>query len=202
MSPEYLAPGVYIEEIPTQTHEIPGVSQSTRDYRVLLAKELSALQSIAARLRKRCAGSRVLFVGPNNRSKLLAARVLASELQLRLYRIDLSEVVSKYIGETEKNLRQLFDAAEEGGAILFFDETDALFGKRSSAKDSHDRYASLGVARLIQQIEEFNGLAILTTKRKEKLGPAFLRRFQFIIPLPLRNTGSSVRPKRRRTKND
>src|SRR6202011_6367262 len=97
-------------------------------------------------------------------------------LRLDLYRIDLSQVVSKYIGETEKNLRRVFDAAEEGAAILLFDEADAIFGKRSEVKDSHDRYANMEVSYLLQRMEAYRGLAILTTNMKNALDPAFLRR--------------------------
>ena len=114
----------------------------------------------------------------------MAAEVLAGELRLDLYRIDLSSVVSKYIGETEKNLRRVFDAAEEGGAILLFDEADALFGKRSEVKDSHDRYANIEVSYLLQRMEAYRGLAILTTNLKNALDPAFLRRLRFIVPFP------------------
>jgi SpoVK/Ycf46/Vps4 family AAA+-type ATPase len=110
--------------------------------------------------------------------------VLANELQLDLYHIDLSQVVSKYIGETEKNLGRVFDAAEEGGAILFFDEADALFGKRSEVKDSHDRYANIEVSYLLQRMEAYRGLAILTTNLKSALDPAFLRRIRFVVQFP------------------
>jgi len=102
-------------------------------------------------------------------------------LSLNLYRIDLSGVVSKYIGETEKNLRKLFDAAEQGGAILLFDEADALFGKRSEVKDSHDRYANIEVNYLLQRMEAFTGLAILATNMKAALDPAFMRRLRFVV---------------------
>ena len=114
----------------------------------------------------------------------MAAEVLAHELGLDLYRIDLSAVVSKYIGETEKNLRRLFDAAEDGGAILFFDEADALFGKRSEVKDSHDRYANIEVNYLLQRMEAYRGLAILATNMKDALDPAFLRRLRFVVDFP------------------
>ena len=99
----------------------------------------------------------------------MAAEVIANDLQLHLYRIDLSVVVSKYIGETEKNLRRVFDAAEDGGALLFFDEADALFGKRSEVKDSHDRYANIEVNYLLQRMEAYSGLAILATNMKSAL---------------------------------
>jgi SpoVK/Ycf46/Vps4 family AAA+-type ATPase len=114
----------------------------------------------------------------------MAAEVLANELQLDLYRIDLSQVMSKYIGETEKNLRRVFDSAEGGGAILLFDEADALFGKRSEVKDSHDRYANIEVSYLLQRMESYRGLAILTTNMKNSLDPAFMRRIRFIVQFP------------------
>jgi SpoVK/Ycf46/Vps4 family AAA+-type ATPase len=114
----------------------------------------------------------------------LSAEVLANELNLDLFRIDISSVVSKYIGETEKNLRRIFDAAESGGAILLFDEADALFGKRSDVKDSHDRYANMEVAYLLQKIEAYRGLAILTTNLKDSIDQAFLRRIRFVVQFP------------------
>ena len=114
----------------------------------------------------------------------MAAEVIANDLRLDLYRIDLSAVVSKYIGETEKNLRRVFDAAEDGGAILFFDEADALFGKRSEVKDSHDRYANIEINYLLQRMEAYRGLAILATNMKSALDPAFLRRLRFIVNFP------------------
>jgi SpoVK/Ycf46/Vps4 family AAA+-type ATPase len=129
-------------------------------------------------------GISVLFTGPSGTGKTMAAEVLASELRLELYRIDLSSVVSKYIGETEKNLRRVFDAAEEGGAILLFDEADALFGRRSEVKDSHDRYANIEVAYLLQRMEAYGGLAILTTNLEGALDPAFLRRIRFVLRFP------------------
>jgi len=129
-------------------------------------------------------GISALFAGPSGTGKTMAAEVLAGELRLDLYRIDLSSVVSKYIGETEKNLRRVFDAAEEGGAILLFDEADALFGKRSEVKDSHDRYANIEVSYLLQRMEAYRGLAVLTTNAKRDLDPAFLRRLRFVVQFP------------------
>src|SRR5258708_28989487 len=114
----------------------------------------------------------------------MGAEVLASELRLDLYRIDLSQVVSKSIGETEKNLRRVFDAAEESGAILLFDEADALFGKRSEVKDSHDRYANIEVSYLLQRVEAYRGLAILTSNLKNAVDAAFLRRLRFVVHFP------------------
>ena len=129
-------------------------------------------------------GINALFAGPSGTGKTMAAEVLANELRLDLYRIDLSSVVSKYIGETEKNLRRVFDAAEEGGAILLFDEADALFGKRSEVKDSHDRYANIEVSYLLQRMETYRGLAILTTNLRSALDQAFLRRLRFVVLFP------------------
>ena len=129
-------------------------------------------------------GISALFSGPPGTGKTMAADVLANELRLDLYRIDLSQVVSKYIGETEKNLRRVFDAAEQSGAVLFFDEADALFGKRSEVKDSHDRYANIEVSYLLQRMEDYRGLAILATNRKSLLDDAFLRRLRFHVEFP------------------
>ena len=129
-------------------------------------------------------GITALFAGPSGTGKTLAAEILAHELSLDLYRIDLSRVVSKYIGETEKNLRRVFDAAEEGGAVLLFDEADALFGKRSEVRDSHDRYANIEVSYLLQRMEAYRGLAILTTNMRGSLDTAFLRRLRFVVNFP------------------
>jgi len=129
-------------------------------------------------------GISALFAGESGVGKTMAAEVIARDLKLNLYRIDLSAVVSKYIGETEKNLCQVFDAAEGSGAVLFFDEADALFGKRSEVKDSHDRYANIETSFLLQRMEEYRGLAILATNMKSALDTAFLRRLRFIVNLP------------------
>ena len=129
-------------------------------------------------------GITALFAGTSGTGKTMAAEVLATELRLDLYRIDVSSVVSKYIGETEKNLRRVFDAAEQDGAILLFDEADALFGKRSEVKDSHDRYSNIEVSYLLQRMEEYRGLAMLTTNMKNALDTAFLRRIRFIVQFP------------------
>jgi ATPase family associated with various cellular activities (AAA) len=129
-------------------------------------------------------GVSALFAGGSGTGKTMAAEVLAGALKLDLYRIDLSAVVSKYIGETEKNLRQVFDTAEEGGVVLLFDEADALFGKRSDVKDSHDRYANIEVSYLLQRMEAYQGLAILTTNLKSTMDKAFQRRLRFIVHFP------------------
>lgn len=166
---------------------------------VLPARQSQTLRDIAIQARQRARvyedwgfaarssrglGISVLFSGPSGTGKTLAAEVLAGALQLDLYRIDLSQVVSKYIGETEKNLKRIFDAAEGGSAVLLFDEADALFGKRSEVKDSHDRYANIEVSYLLQRIEAFRGLAILTTNLKDSLDDAFMRRIRFAVSFP------------------
>jgi SpoVK/Ycf46/Vps4 family AAA+-type ATPase len=137
-------------------------------------------------------GTSVIFAGPSGTGKTLASEVLANTLNLDLYRVELSAVISKYIGETERNLRRIFDAAEYGGAILLFDEADALFGKRSEVKDSHDRYANIEVSFLLQQMESYRGLAILTTNMLNAFDSAFLRRVRFIIQFPFPTVGQRV----------
>ncbi|NEO21305.1 MULTISPECIES: ATP-binding protein [unclassified Moorena] len=129
-------------------------------------------------------GISALFYGASGTGKTMAAEVLAQEFRLDLYRIDLSRVVSKYIGETEKNLRRIFDAAETGSAILLFDEADALFGKRTQVKDSHDRHANIEVSYLLQRMEAYQGLAILTTNFQSALDSAFSRRIRFVVEFP------------------
>ena len=163
---------------------------------VLPAEALDLLRQIAAQVGSRSKvyedwgfhekmnrglGISALFTGESGTGKTMAAEVIANELRLNLYRIDLSAVVSKYIGETEKNLRRVFDAAEDGGAILFFDEADALFGKRSEVKDSHDRYANIEINYLLQRMEAYRGLAILATNMRSALDTAFVRRLRFIV---------------------
>ncbi|MBM3744500.1 MAG: ATP-binding protein [Acidobacteria bacterium] len=138
-------------------------------------------------------GITALFAGASGTGKTMAAEILARHLDLDLYRIDLSGVVSKYIGETEKNLRRVFDAAEQTGAILLFDEADALFGKRSEVKDSHDRYANIEINYLLQRMEDYRGLAILATNMKSLLDPAFLRRLRFLVDFPFPGAGDRLR---------
>ncbi len=133
-------------------------------------------------------GISALFAGGSGTGKTLGAEVLAHRLRLDLYRIDLSSVVSKYIGETEKNLRRVFDAAEQGGVILLFDEADALFGKRSEVKDARDRYANIEVSYLLQRMESYPGLAVLTTNLKSAIDTAFLRRIRFVVQFPFPDT--------------
>lgn len=171
---------------------------------VLPDAQTATLRTIAVQVRQRATvygrwgfgarsnrglGISALFAGASGTGKTMAAEVLANELNLDLYKIDLSQVVSKYIGETEKNLRRVFDAAEEGGAILLFDEADAIFGKRSEVKDSHDRYANIEVSYLLQRMEAYSGLAILTTNMKSALDTAFLRRIRFVVHFPFPDAG-------------
>jgi hypothetical protein len=166
---------------------------------VLPAPKLRLLHDIAAHVRNtgtvydrwgfgtrgaRGLGITALFAGASGTGKTMAAEVLAGELELDLYKVDLSQIVSKYIGETEKNLRRIFDAAEECGALLLFDEADSLFGKRSEVKDSHDRYANLEVSYLLQRMEQYRGLAVLTTNMRRSLDHAFLRRLRFVVEFP------------------
>jgi len=175
-------------------------AKATWDDIVLPDEEVQALRQIAGQVSQRAKvyqswgfankmnrgfGISALFAGPSGTGKTMAAEVIANELKLDLYRIDLSAMVNKYIGETEKNLRRLFDAAENGGVILFFDEADALFGKRSEVKDSHDRYANIEISYLLQRIESYRGLAILATNMKGALDSAFLRRLRFIVNFPV-----------------
>jgi hypothetical protein len=172
---------------------------------VLPAAQTETLRQIAIHVRQKCVvndqwgfaarysrglGMSALFSGSSGTGKTMAAEILASELDLDLYRIDLSCVVSKYIGETEKNLRKIFDAAEESGAILLFDEADALFGKRSEVRDSHDRYANLEISYLLQRIDTYRGVAILTTNMQHAIDAAFMRRIRFIVPFPFPDIAS------------
>jgi hypothetical protein len=130
-------------------------------------------------------GISVLFAGPPGTGKTMAAEVLARRLAMPMYRIDLSQVVDKYIGVTEKNLKRLFDAADVSDVVLFFDEADALFGRRTEVRDAHDRYANLEISYLLERMERFKGLAILATNRRKDLDEAFLRRLRFIVEFPL-----------------
>lgn len=187
-------------------------SPTRLDDLVLPAGQLEQLRSIARQLRHRhlvhqdwgfaAAGRRglglaALFAGESGTGKTLAAEAIANEARLDLYRIDLAATVSKYIGETEKNLARVFDAAEASGAVLLFDEADALFGKRSEVKDSHDRYANIEIAYLLQRIESYRGLAILTTNMKGALDKAFLRRIRYVVQFPFPDEGLRQRLWRR-----
>jgi SpoVK/Ycf46/Vps4 family AAA+-type ATPase len=129
-------------------------------------------------------GTHALFSGASGTGKTMAAEVVAKELGFDLYRIDLCGVVSKYIGETEKNLDRIFAAAQDTSVVLFFDEADALFGKRSEVRDSHDRYANLEISYLLQKMEQYDGIAILASNLRANLDEAFLRRLNFVVTFP------------------
>jgi hypothetical protein len=173
--------------------------RATWDDLVLPESQLAQLRALVAGVRHRATvldewgfrerssrglGTAALFAGPSGTGKTLAAEVIAAELGLDLVVVDLSQVVSKYIGESEKNLGRVFDAAEDSAAVLLFDEADTLFGKRTEVRDSHDRYANLEVGYLLQRIETFRGLAILTTNAKSALDQAFLRRLRAVVTFP------------------
>lgn len=174
---------------------------------VLPADVLEQIHDIAAQVENRArvyggwgfgahlsrgAGVSALFSGASGTGKTMAAEILAGRLGLDLYRIDLAGVVSKYIGETEKNLRRVFDAAERSGVVLFFDEADALFGRRSEVRDSHDRYANIEIDYLLQRMEDYRGLAILATNRKAALDRAFMRRLRFLVEFPFPDAASRL----------
>ena len=188
------------------------VPQATWDDLILPNRQKQVLQDMAACLQyqaqvyqtwgfaqkgDRGLGISALFYGDSGTGKTLAAEVLAHTCELDLYRIDLSTVVSKYIGETEKNLRRIFDAAEAGGVILLFDEADALFGKRTEVKDSHDRHANIEVSYLLQRMEAYQGLAILTSNLKNNLDDAFLRRLRFMVSFPFPDAAARAKIWRR-----
>jgi hypothetical protein len=183
-------------------------ARSTWDDLILPAPQVENLRQLAIHVRQRPTvngrwgfaerysrglGLSALFSGPSGTGKTMAAEILAQELELDLYRIDLASVVSKYIGETEKNLRKVFEAAEESGAILLFDEADALFGKRSEVRDSHDRYANLEISYLLQRMESYRGVAILTTNMQHGIDSAFLRRIRFIVQFPFPDAEARAR---------
>jgi SpoVK/Ycf46/Vps4 family AAA+-type ATPase len=130
-------------------------------------------------------GLNVLFAGPSGTGKTMAGEIMANELGLDLYKIDLSAIVSKYVGETEKNLDRIFREGQTSNAILFFDEADALFGKRSEVRDSHDRYANIEVAYLLQKMEEYEGVVILATNLRKNMDEAFARRMHFTLEFPI-----------------
>ena len=138
-------------------------------------------------------GVSILFAGPPGTGKTMAAQIMASELGLDLYKIDLSTIVSKYIGETEKNLEHIFSEAESSNAILFFDEADALFGKRSEVRDSHDRYANVEISYLLQRMEAYDGVTILATNLRSNLDEAFTRRLQFAVDFPFPDEADRLR---------
>jgi hypothetical protein len=189
--------GLTRPRLDTLAHRV--VARATWDDIVLPPAETALLHQIAEQVGQRGTvygawgfaermsrglGISVLFAGASGSGKTMAAEVIANDLRLDLFRIDLSAVMSKYIGETEANLRRLFDAAEDGGAILFFDEADALFGKRTEVKDSHDRYANIEINYLLGRMESYGGLAILATNMKSALDQAFMRRLRFVVDFP------------------
>jgi hypothetical protein len=160
----------------------PALHRTLKDFeaQVLLRWEVYEEWGFA-RLTHLGKGISALFGGPSGTGKTMAAQVLARSLGLELYRVDLAGVVNKYVGETEKRLRDVFDACERSGALLFFDEADALFGNRMEVKDAHDRFANIEIDYLLQRIEQFDGIAILATNRKNDLDTAFLRRLRFVV---------------------
>lgn len=175
---------------------------------ILPEEQMSILKELVTRVRKRSlvleewalgkklvssSGVTVLFAGPPGTGKTMAAEIIAGELGFDLYKIDLSRMVSKYIGETEKNLGRLFDEAANSNAILFFDEADAIFGKRSEVKDAHDRYANIEVSYLLQRMESFNGLTILATNLRANMDEAFTRRLQFAVNFPFPDKAERLR---------
>jgi SpoVK/Ycf46/Vps4 family AAA+-type ATPase len=138
-------------------------------------------------------GTNALFSGPSGTGKTLAAEIVASALGVDLFRVDLAGVVSKYIGETEKNLDRIFVAAEHANGIVMFDEADALFGKRSEVRDSHDRYANIEISYLLQKMEQYEGVAILATNLRANLDDAFVRRLAFAVHFPFPDTAGRRR---------
>ncbi len=175
---------------------------------ILPADQLAILREIIATVRGRplvleewgvgeklasSAGITVLFAGPPGTGKTMAAEIIARELSLDLYKIDLSTIVSKYIGETEKNLERIFGEAQSSNAILFFDEADAIFGKRSEVKDAHDRYANIEVSYLLQRMEAYDGVTILATNLRANLDEAFTRRLQFAVDFPFPEAADRLR---------
>jgi AAA+ superfamily predicted ATPase len=178
-------------------HKIP----ATYDWNdiVLPADHIAQLREICSQMRHRRTvletwgfdahlamgkGLNTLFAGPSGTGKTMAAEIVATDLGLELYKVDLSTLVSKYIGETEKNLDRIFIAAQEANAILFFDEADAIFGKRSEVKDAHDRYANIEVGYLLQKMEEYDGVVILATNLRKNIDDAFVRRMHMSIEFP------------------
>ncbi|HYT39259.1 MAG TPA: ATP-binding protein, partial [Acidimicrobiia bacterium] len=172
--------------------------ERTWDDLVLPPDQLAQLKELAARYRNRAtvyggwgfrpapsAGVVALFAGPSGTGKTLAAEILAGDLALELYKLDLAAVVSKYIGETEKNLDQVFDAAAAGNVVLFFDEADALFGKRTEVSDAHDRYANLETAYLLQRLESYDGVVVMATNLSKNIDTAFLRRLHAMVEFPV-----------------
>jgi hypothetical protein len=182
--------------------------EQTWDDLVLPAAPLQQLRDICVQAKYRChvygtwgfdgklplgKGLNVLFAGPSGTGKTMSAQIIANDLGVDVYKIDLSQVVSKYIGETEKNLHQIFATAQATNVILFFDEADALLAKRSDVKDAHDRYANLEVAYLLQKMEEYEGITILATNLRRNIDDAFARRIRFIVEFPAPSEADRLR---------
>jgi SpoVK/Ycf46/Vps4 family AAA+-type ATPase len=176
-----LEPGYRWEDLvlPERQHELLHSISAYLRHRDRVLSEWGYERTVA-----RTQGLKVLFAGESGTGKTMAAQVLGAELGLDLFRVDLATVVSKYIGETEKNLERIFAAADGSNAILFFDEADALFGKRSEVSDSHDRYANIEVAYLLQRMEAYPGAVILATNFKRNIDDAFIRRLDFVVDFP------------------
>lgn len=194
MVPEYLKPGVYVEEIP-HSNAMPSIEDIG-----LLPTALSRFKALSNYVNQarqdfhddinsepslKVPGITVLFSGPGSTGKTMAAEILARQMKFDLFKIDLSQIVSKYIGETEKNLDKVFELAEGFSGILFFDEADALFGKRTEVKDAHDRFANIETGYLLKKIESFKGIIILTTNLLDNIDDAFVRRLHTVIEFPL-----------------
>lgn len=166
---------------PSQVMKQQG-KQLSQSQKAMLQKIIAAARAVPGPSRdSKRSGISVLFTGLDTAAKTLTLQILARELDVDLFRVDLSAIVSKYIGETEKNLRQVFETAEPTSAILFFDEADALFGKRTDVKDSHDRYANIEVNYLLQRMESYKGVAILALNQKTKIDETLRRRFRFVF---------------------
>jgi SpoVK/Ycf46/Vps4 family AAA+-type ATPase len=199
-----------------RAHSSPGLSSLARKITpryvwqdiVLPADQLDILREIVATVRGRPVvldewgvgkkltasnGVTILFAGPPGTGKTMAAEIIATALGLDLYKIDLSTIVSKYIGETEKNLEKIFSEAQSSNAILFFDEADAIFGKRSEVKDAHDRYANIEISYLLQRMEAYDGVTILATNLRANLDEAFTRRLQFAVDFPFPDEENRLR---------
>lgn len=157
-----------------------------RDLVLPAAKAAQVDEILAA---SKSGGLAILFTGSSGTGKAMAAEVIAAELGLPLYRVDLTQVMSKYIGETEKNLGRIFDAAGSVRAVLFFDEADALFGKRTDVKDAHDRYANQEVGYLLERVERLNGLVILASNMKSNIDSAFQRRLRYVVDFTVPDAG-------------
>ena len=158
-------------------------AEATWNQLALPTAQLRQLRQIAGVMRRKGRAT-ALFAGPSGTGKTMAVEALANRLRLPLHRIDLAQVVGKYIGETEKNLDKVFRAATNKNWILWFDEADALFGKRTRVKDSHDRYANVETSFLLERMEAYDGLVILTTNRKSAVDEAFTRRLRYVVEFP------------------